>query len=455
MRINRSLITYLPTSGAGSGTVTSVALTASVPTGLSATVTGSPITASGTLALSIAFAAGYGLPTTIQMGNWDTAYNFVSAFPTGTASQLLRYNTLGTALEFFTPNYLTSITATTPLVYNSGTNTISIPQANNTNDGYLTSADWLTFSSKQPAITLTTTGNSGASTFNGITGALNIPEYTLAGLGGMSNPMTTLGDIIYSNAAGAPLRRAGNITTTKMFLSSTGDGTNPSAPVWEAILPSTIGAVPTSRTLTINGVTYDLTANRSWTISAGVSSVGLTTSTTAITITGSPITSSGTLTLDIQTASSTQDGLLSSIDWNAFNAKMNSPLIGLGDMIYSNALGAALRLAPNTTTTKKFLSMTGSGTTGAAPQWSVISGSIISDGFQIDYDSNVSGLRNSSNKVFTVSVNFVSGSTRVFVNGLRYTNGASYDYTETGTNQITFTNAPDSGDLIIVEYIKA
>lgn len=99
--------------------------------------------------------------------------------------------------------------------------------------------------------------------------------------------------------------------------------------------------------------------------------------------------------------------------------------------------------------------MTGSGTTGAAPQWSVISGSIISDGFQIDYDSNVSGLRNSSNKVFTVSVNFVSGSTRVFVNGLRYTNGASYDYTETGANQITFTNAPDSGDLIIVEYIKA
>jgi hypothetical protein len=318
MRINRSLITYLPTSGAGSGTVTSVALTASTPTGLSATITGSPITAAGTINLSLAFAAGYAIPTTIQIGNWDTAYNFVNAFPTGSASQLLRYNTLGTALEFFTPSYLVSINATAPLVYNSGTNTLSIPLANGTNDGYLSSADWLTFSSKQAAITLTTVGDNGPSTFNGVTGALNIPEYTLVGLGGMSNPFSALGEMLYSNAAGAPV--------------------------------------------VVN---------------------------------------------------------------------------------------------PNTTTTKKFLSMTGTGTTGAAPQWSVISGSIISDGFQIDYDSNVSGLRDSSNKVFTVSVNFVSGSTRVFVNGLRYSNGLSYDYTETGTNQITFTNAPDNGDLIIVEYLKA
>ncbi len=41
MRINKSLIAYTPTTGAGSGTVTSVALTA--PTGF--TVTGSPKTA--------------------------------------------------------------------------------------------------------------------------------------------------------------------------------------------------------------------------------------------------------------------------------------------------------------------------------------------------------------------------------------------------------------------------
>lgn len=36
------------------------------------------------------------------------------------------------------------------------------------------------------------------------------------------------------------------------------------------------GYVPTSRTLTINGVTYDLTANRSWTVAGGVPYIGAT-----------------------------------------------------------------------------------------------------------------------------------------------------------------------------------
>jgi hypothetical protein len=53
--------------GGGSGTVTSVGL--SVPTGFA--VAGSPITASGTLALS--FAAGYSLPLTATQASWDAA----------------------------------------------------------------------------------------------------------------------------------------------------------------------------------------------------------------------------------------------------------------------------------------------------------------------------------------------------------------------------------------------
>lgn len=88
------------------------------------------------------------------------------------------------------------------------THTFNIPSASALNRGLLTSANWITFNNKQDAITLTTTGSSGASTFIGNT--LNVPTYTLAGLGG----------------------------------------------------------VPTTRTLTINGTTYDLSSDRSWTISA-------------------------------------------------------------------------------------------------------------------------------------------------------------------------------------------
>ncbi len=50
------------------GTVTSVAMT--VPTGLS--VSGTPITTSGTLALTLT--AGYSIPTTASQTNWDSAY---------------------------------------------------------------------------------------------------------------------------------------------------------------------------------------------------------------------------------------------------------------------------------------------------------------------------------------------------------------------------------------------
>lgn len=50
------------------GTVTSVAMT--VPTGLS--VSGTPITSSGTLAVT--FASGYSIPTNTSQTNWDTAY---------------------------------------------------------------------------------------------------------------------------------------------------------------------------------------------------------------------------------------------------------------------------------------------------------------------------------------------------------------------------------------------
>jgi hypothetical protein len=74
--------------------------------------------------------------------------------------------------------------------------------------------------------------------------------------------------------------------------------------------------VPTSRTLTINGVSYDLSADRSWTITAGVSSVTAS----------SPLFSSGgsTPNITIQQATASQNGFLSSSDWTTFNSKANA-----------------------------------------------------------------------------------------------------------------------------------
>jgi hypothetical protein len=72
-------------------------------------------------------------------------------------------------------------------------------QATSSVDGYLSSTDWTTFNSK------------------------------------LTNPMTTLGDVIYGASSGTATRLAGNTTTNKYFLSQTGTGTVSAAPSWSTL----------------------------------------------------------------------------------------------------------------------------------------------------------------------------------------------------------------------------
>lgn len=129
------------------------------------------------------------------------------------------------------------------------------------------------------------------------------------------------------------------------------------------------GYVPTSRTLTINGTTYDLSANRSWTITSGVTSVSAT----------SPITSSGGATPIISTSMATNKligrstagtgvmeeitigtGLSLSAGTLTNTATYTSPLTTKGDIFVRNAtvdtrlpvgLDTQVLLADSSTTT--------------------------------------------------------------------------------------------------------
>lgn len=49
---------------------------------------------------------------------------------------------------------------------------------------------------------------------------------------------TTLGDLVYGGASGAPTRLAGNTTATKKFLRETGNGSNAAAPAWDTVVAS-------------------------------------------------------------------------------------------------------------------------------------------------------------------------------------------------------------------------
>lgn len=66
------------------------------------------------------------------------------------------------------------------------------------------------------------------------------------------------------------------------------------------------------------------------------------------------------------------------------------------------------------------------------------------------FSETPTGLINSSNTIYTFSQDFISGTTRIYLNGLRQELGT--DYTETGTDEITFTTAPTTGDVLFAEY---
>jgi hypothetical protein len=164
------------TIGDTDGTVTSIGL--SMPAAF--TVANSPVTTSGVIGVtangtSAQYIKGDGTLGTLPTPTGGTVTN-VSA---------LTLNTSGTDLSSTVAN-----PTTTPVI------TLSVPTASAVNRGVLSPTDWSTFNGKQNAITLTTTGTSGAATLVGST--LNIPQYQSV----ITNPVTgtgTSGQVTYWN----------------------------------------------------------------------------------------------------------------------------------------------------------------------------------------------------------------------------------------------------------------
>lgn len=101
---------------------------------------------------------------TINGSGQDLSADRTWSVGTVTSVAALTLGTTGTDLSSTVANG-----TTTPAI------TLNVPTASATNRGALSSTDWTTFNNKQNAITLTTTGTSGAATLIGAT--LNIPQY--------------------------------------------------------------------------------------------------------------------------------------------------------------------------------------------------------------------------------------------------------------------------------------
>jgi len=240
------------------GTVTSVDM--SVPTGLS--VSGNPITTSGTLAVTLT--AGYSIPTTANQSTWTTAYNrsLTSAAVTGTTTKTLTLNQQdgGTITASWTDINTDAVTSvfgrTGAVVATSGDyNTDQVTEG--------TTNLYFTNTRSRAAISLTTTGTSGAATYNNTTGVFNIPSY----VGGVTSVFGRTGAVVATD---------GDYTLTLL-----GD--------------VTITTPSSGQVLKYNGTAWinDTDAN-----TGTVTSVAMTVP-TGLSIAGSPITSSGTLAVTL------------------------------------------------------------------------------------------------------------------------------------------------------------
>jgi hypothetical protein len=418
------------------GTVTSVDM--SVPSGFA--IAGNPVTGAGTLALS--FASGFSLPSNAMQATWDTAYNnsIVSAAVTGTTTKTLTLNqqdggTITASWSDLNTDAVLSVFGRTGNVvasngdyntsqvtesgnlyytdarsraalsfvagsgaYNSGTGVITIPTNNNqiTNGaGYITSASSITgasgaLTSRDNRTISPSEDNAGQLKF-GFTSWANNDSTPYADYlhlrsyydssGGNDNLVmflkSAIGMRIYQQSFGSATAYSSfkDIAFT--------DGTNATG-TWGINITGNAGTVTngvyTSRTITINGTSQDLSANRTFNVGT-VTSITATAG-TGISISGSPITSSGTLTITntapdqivsltastgisisgtypnftitntspssggtvtsvtassplfssggntpnitIQQASGSQSGFLSSTDWNTFNNKTSN-----------------------------------------------------------------------------------------------------------------------------------
>ena len=160
---------------------------------------------------------------------------------------------------------------------------------------------------------------------------------------GFTNPMTTLGDIIYENATPAPARLPGNTTTTKKYLSQTGTGSVSATPAWSQVAASDVSGLAAS-------ATTDTT--NAGNISTGNLSNSRLTNASANTILGNNTGS---------TASPSYNSLSSYID-NIGSAQ--------GDILYRGASNWSV-LTPGTS--GQVLQTNGA---SANPSWATVSGSL-------------------------------------------------------------------------------
>jgi len=259
----------------------------------------------------------------------------LSPYAPGLLSQVAEMQKQIDALNLLPPpaqGTVTAVTATAPVVSSGGTAPdISMPAANTTTNGYLTSTDWNTFNGKAPATSGTSIlyGN-GTGGFSNVTigTGVSFVAGTLSATG--SGGTVTSVSVVSSNGFAGTVANASTTPAITLTTSITGllygNGTALAAATISAPLSYSAGtlSIPVA-TSSANGYL----SSTDWTTFNSKGS-GTVTSVAALTLgtTGTDLSSTvanGTttpvITLNVPTASATNRGALSSTDWSTFNNK--------------------------------------------------------------------------------------------------------------------------------------
>jgi hypothetical protein len=212
--------TWATISG-GSGTVTSVSVVSANGFGGSvATATSTPAITITTNVTGLLKGDGTAVSAAVAGTDYESPLTFSSplsrsvhtiSIADAAADGTTKGAATFTAADFNTSSGLVS------LDYTNG------QAASGSTKGFLTSADWTTFNGKQGALTLTTTGSSGAATLIGNT--LNIPQYAYTFSTGLTNTSGTITANLSTGVSGGQSVVGGTGSGENLTLSSTSNAT--------------------------------------------------------------------------------------------------------------------------------------------------------------------------------------------------------------------------------------
>ena len=201
----------------------------------------------------------------------------------------------------------------------------------------------------------TGTGTNGAAPVWSALVAADVPPVTnIAG----ANATTLKGSIPYNAAADTTTLLAPNVTVTKKFLNQTGDGTDGAAPVWSALVAADVPPVTNiagANATTLKGsIPYNAAADTTTLLAPNVTVTKKFLNQTGDGTDGAAPVWSALVAADVPPVTNIAGGNATTL---------------LGSIPYNAVADTTTMLAPNVTTTKKFLSETGDGTNGTAPTW--------------------------------------------------------------------------------------